>query len=47
MAQQIKDPALSLLCFWLYLWHGFDPWLRNFCMPREWPKIKKQKQTKQ
>ena len=23
------------------LWHGFDPWPRNFCMPRARPKKKK------
>ena len=27
-----KDLALSLL------WHEFDPWSGNFCMPRVWPK---------
>ena len=27
MAQQVEDPALSLL------WHGFDLWPRNFHMP--------------
>ena len=24
--QQVKDPPLSILCLWLQLWHGFDPW---------------------
>ena len=33
----VKDPALSLL------WCGFDPWPRNFYMPRVWPKKKKKK----
>ena len=28
----VKDTALSML------WHGFDPWPRNFCMPWMWPK---------
>ena len=31
MAQQLKDLALSLL------WHGFDPWPGNFCVPWVWP----------
>ena len=30
MAQQVKDPALSLL------WPRFDPWPRNFHMPQAW-----------
>ena len=34
MVQQVKDPVLSLLWLWLQLWHGFDFWLGNFCMPR-------------
>lgn len=25
----VRDPVLSLL------WRGFDPWLENFCMPKE------------
>ena len=25
VAQLVKDPALSLLWFWLLLWCGFDP----------------------
>ena len=36
-AQGVKDLALSLL------WHGYDPWPRNFCMPWMQPKIKKLK----
>ena len=34
--------ALSLL------WLGFNPWLRNFCLPWAWQKEKRQteKQTK-
>ena len=32
MAQQVKDPALSLLWLWLQLWRRFHPWPRNFCM---------------
>ena len=39
VAQQVKDPALSLL--WLWLWHRFDPWPGNFLMPQVWPGKKK------
>ena len=38
MAQQVKDPVLSLLWLWLQLWHRFDPWPGNFCMPWARPK---------
>ena len=31
MVQQVKDPELLLLWLWLLWWHGFDPWLGNFC----------------
>lgn len=34
VAWQVKDPALSLLWLGLLLWHRFEAWLRNFCMPR-------------
>ena len=37
MAQQVKDPGLSLL------WHGFDTWPGNFHMPQVWPKELKNK----
>ena len=37
VAQQVKDPALSLL------WHRFDPWPGNFRMLWAWPKKKKKK----
>ena len=37
MASKVKDPA------WLLLWHGFDPWSRNFHMPKSWLKKKKKK----
>ena len=30
MAQQTKDPALSLQPLGLLLWCGFNPWPRNF-----------------
>ena len=39
MAQQVKDPTLSLL------WYRFDPWPRNFCMQRKWAKINKKLHT--
>ena len=32
MAQQVKDPVLSLLWLRSLLWSRFDPWLGNFCM---------------
>ena len=31
-AQQVKDPALSLLWFWSQLPCGFNLWPKNFCM---------------
>ena len=34
MAQQVKNPALSLL------WLGFHPWPKNFHMSYVWPKEK-------
>ena len=37
MAQQVKDPALSLL------WSTLDPWPRNFFMSQVQPKKKKKK----
>ena len=38
VAQGLKDPALSLLCFGSLLWCRFNPWPGNFCMPGLWPK---------
>ena len=32
VAQQVKEPALSLQQLGSLLWHGFDPWPGNFCM---------------
>ena len=32
LSQLVQDPALPPL------WHGFDPWPRNFRMPRAQPK---------
>ena len=43
MAQQVKDPALSLLWLGLLLWDRFNPWPRNFLMPWTQPKTNKQK----
>ena len=42
MVQQVKDPA-SLQWLRLLLWHGFEPWPRNFCMSWAGPKKKKKK----
>ena len=41
MAQQVKDPALSLQWLWSLLWHGFCPWPGNFHMPCIWPEKEK------
>ena len=38
VAQQVKDPASSLLWFRSLLWHMLDPWPGNFCMPQVQPK---------
>ena len=46
MAQQVKDPVLSLLCLSSLLWHGFNLWPGNFCMPWAWQKKKKKKKKK-
>ena len=32
MEQWVKDPISSLQWLRALLWHGFDPWPRNFCM---------------
>ena len=39
MAQQGKDPALSLWQLRLLLWYGFDPWPGNIYMLKAWTKI--------
>ena len=46
MAQQVKDPASSLLGIESLLWRGFDPWPRNLHMLQMWPKKKKKKMAK-
>ena len=40
MAQQVKDPVLSLLWLGSLPWCGFNPWPNNFCMPWVPPKKK-------
>ena len=45
MAQQAKDPALSLLWLRLLLWCGFDLWAENFHMPWAWQNKTKQNKT--
>lgn len=32
VAQQVMEPALSLLWLMSLLWHGFNPWPGNFFM---------------
>ena len=41
MVHQVKDLALPLLWLESLLWHGFNPWSRNFHMPQAWPPPKK------
>ena len=43
MAQQVKDLVVSLQQFQSLLWHLFDPWPGNFCMP--WVRQKKKKKV--
>ena len=35
VAQEVKDPVMSLPWLRLLLWHRFNPWPRNFCMPKK------------
>ena len=35
VTQWIEDLALSLLWLWLLLWDRFDPWSRNFYVPKD------------
>ena len=46
MAQQVRNPLLSLWWLWLQLWHRFDPWLGNFYMLWAWLKTKKHNNNK-
>ena len=39
----VKDPVLSLLWLRSLLWHGFQPWTKNFHMPQALPEKKKKK----
>ena len=43
MAQQVKDPALSLQQLGLLLWHQCDPGPGNFHMLWTWQRKKKKK----
>ena len=43
VAKGVKDLVLSLQWLGSLLWHGFDPWPKNFNMLRVLPKNKKQK----
>ena len=50
MAEQVKDMTLSLLWLCLQLaqlWHGLDPWPRNFHMLQARPNKKKKKKKKE
>ena len=49
MAQQVKDPALSVLqlCLLLWLWQSYNLWSRNFCMLGVWKKKKKKKEEEE
>ena len=38
VVQWVKDPALLPQQLMSLLWHGFNPWLGNFHIPRVWPK---------
>ena len=44
VAEWVKDPALLLMWLEPLLWHGFNPWPRNFLMPRMWPPPPKKKE---
>ena len=33
-AQWVKDLEMLLLWLWLQIWLRFDPWPRDFCMPK-------------
>ena len=42
---EVKDLALSLVWLGSLLWCRFDPWPRNFCMPRACPLPTKKNHT--
>ena len=41
VAQQVKDPLLSLQWLGSLLWYRVDPWPGNFHLPQAWAKKKK------
>ena len=43
MAQWVKYLALSLQQLGWLLWHGFEPWPKNFPILRVWPKKKRKR----
>ena len=45
VAARVMDLTLSLQQLGSLLWHGFNPWPRNFHMPWVWQKKKKKKKT--
>ena len=42
MAQQVRDPALSVLWLWLQMWCRFNPWSGKFLMLWVQPKKKEE-----
>lgn len=44
VAQQVKDPVLSVKLLGSLLWYGFDPWPENFYMP--WVPLGEKKKKK-
>ena len=47
MEQRVKDLVLSLQWLGLLLWHGFNPWPRNFHTPWVRPPQKKDRQKEE
>ena len=47
MAQQVKDPVLSLQQVGWLLWHRSDPWLENFRITPAKPKKEKKEKEKE
>ena len=45
MAEQIKYLGLPLQWPRSLVWHGFDPWPRNFHMLQTWPNKKVKKRS--
>ena len=44
VAQQVKDPALSLQSLGLLLQNGFNPWPGNFHMPQMWERNRERRE---